>query len=143
MRNLPAIMTSPVRLAALALSVMLCACSTYEHSMLPGSATSLAQDRIMMVRKSPPTFGYQRLLDHCRTYPDFDVFVRREGVPDFLAETRNDGRQYMILYYLPRRQAYACRAHAGRGRGIEFSGPYPITPGEFKVLDDFRKQNAG
>ena len=98
------------RAAAVAFAAgLLSACATYEQSMLPGSAASMAQDRIMMVRKSPPTFGYDRLLDNCRKHPDLGVFVSRQGVPDFLAETRNHGRQYLILYYLSRREAFACR----------------------------------
>ncbi|MCP5532922.1 MAG: hypothetical protein H7A48_07100 [Akkermansiaceae bacterium] len=138
LRRLP----GPAMAAGLAAGLV-SACATYEQSMLPGSAASLAQDRIMMVRKSPPTFGYDRLLDNCRNHPDLGVFVNREGVPDFLAETRSHGRQYLILYYLSRREAFACRTESGRGRGVEFSGPYPVTPREFKVLDDFRKRNSG
>lgn len=121
---------------------LLAGCASFERSMLPGSASSMAQDRIMMVRKAPPTFGYDRLLVHCGTYPDLNVFVSRHGVPDFLAETRNHGRHYLILYYLSRRQAYACRDLPGRGGSVEFSGPYPVTPREYKVLDDFRGRQS-
>lgn len=94
----------------------------------------------MMVRKSPPTFGYERLVAHCATYPDLNIFVSRQGVPDFLAETRSHGRHYLILYYLTVREAYACRDAPGRGGNVEFSGPYPVTAREYKVLDDFRKR---
>lgn len=117
----------------------LAGCADYERSLLPGSSASLAQDRIMMVRKDPPTFGYDRLTVHRGAFPDVDVFVDREGLPDFLAETRNHGRQYLIFYYLSRREAYACRDLPGRGRGVEFSGPYPVTDHEYEVLDGFRK----
>ncbi len=99
-----------------------------------------AKDQIMLVRQDPPSFGYQRLEMETRVYPDLAVLVAKRGLPDFLAETDNSERRYFILYYLKDRQAYACRTREGTKRGaLEFAGPYPITDGEFRLLDGFRR----
>ena len=101
----------------------------------------------MLVRNDPPSFGYQRLVSQAHAYPDLGLFVTKHGVPDFLAETGNRERRYFILYYLKQRHAFACRTHSGDSRAVEFAGPYPITDGEYKLLDGFRhtaaKKRAG
>lgn len=104
-----------------------------------GSSSAAANDQIMLVRKDPPSFGFQRLALQTRVYPDLAVFTSRHGLPDFLAETGNQERRYFILYYLKARRAYACRTHSGNRQAIEFAGPYPITPREFRLLDGFRR----
>ena len=109
-------------------------CARFEESGLPGSAASMAHNQIMYVSKEMQTFGYYRLSTLSRTYPDLDFFVRRRGVPDFLAETSNAGRHYLIVYYLSDRQAYASRPRMGSRKALEFAGPYPITPKEVMVL---------
>ena len=98
-----------------------------------------ANDHIMLVQKDPPTFGFQRLHAHATAYPDLAVFLRQQGDPGFLAETEKSGNRYLILYYLERRKAFACRTGGNRSRLIEFSGPYPITDGEAKALRTLRK----
>lgn len=92
----------------------------------------------MLVRQEPPSFGFQRLTSQAIAYPDLGTFVSRHGMPNFLAETSNADRRYFILYYLGDREAFACRAGKGNSQAVEFSGPYPITPREFRLLDDFR-----
>ncbi len=99
----------------------------------------MAKDQMMLVRSEPPSFGYQRLATKAQTYPDLGVFVSQRGLPDFLAETGNQDRRYLILYYLKKRQAFACRTRAGDNRAVEFAGPYPITDKEFRMLDGFRR----
>ncbi len=98
-----------------------------------------ARDQMMLVRSEPPSFGYQRLTTQSQTYPDLAVFVSQRGLPDFLAETGNQDRLYLILYYLKKRQAFACRTRSGNSRAVEFAGPYPITDKEFRMLDGFRR----
>ena len=98
-----------------------------------------ARDRMMLVRKEPPSFGFQRLASQSTTYPDLKVFVGQKGLPDFLAETGTQDRHYLILYYLKARQAFACRTQPGSQRTVEFAGPYPITDKEFRLLDGFRR----
>jgi len=98
-----------------------------------------AKDQMMLVRAEPPSFGYHRLVAQSATYPDLKAFVSQHGLPDFLAETGNQDRRYLILYYLKARHAFACRSRPGNNRAVEFAGPYPITDKEFRLLDGFRR----
>lgn len=98
-----------------------------------------AKDQIMLVRREPPSFGYQRLEIKMRTSPEMAALVTKRGIPDFLAETGNHERSYFILYYLKARHAFACRTRLGGGSALEFAGPYPITDREFRLLDGFRR----
>ncbi len=125
-----------------ALALGLSSCSTFEESGLPGSAASMAHNQMMYVRGDPVTFGHYRLTSLARIRPDLDRFLRKRGLPDFLAETSNRGRSYYILYYLNDRQAYASRTRAGNGPALEFAGPYPITPKEYKILDGIRQKQS-
>ena len=106
---------------------------------LPGSISAAANDQIMLVRQEPPSLGYLRLGTQSVAYPDLAVFVKKQGLPNFLAETHNRERHYFILYYLSDRQAFACRSRSGSRGAVEFAGPYPITRREFRLLDGFRK----
>lgn len=128
--------------ALTAAGFLLGGCAEFEESGLPGSASSMARNQMMWVRKDPPTFGYYRLTSLSSLYPDLGVFLQRKGTPDFLAETANRGRNYFILYYLDRRQAFACRDRPGQRRAIEFAGPYPVTDKEYKTLDGFRQRDS-
>ena len=127
----------------LAACTLLGGCAGFEESGLPGSAASMARNQIMWVEESPPSFGYKRMMKQTRAYPDLAAFVADKGIPDFLAETVNQGHDYFILYYLEGREAYACRTRAGSGRRLEFSGPYPVTDREFQSLDEVRSKNRG
>lgn len=122
--------------------VLMVGCARFEESGLPGSASSMARNQMMLVRQEPGTFGYYRLTSLARIYPDLAFFVKKRGTPDFLAETETENQDYFILYYLKKREAFACRTHAGRRRAIEFAGPYPITKREYETLDGFRKKGA-
>ena len=93
----------------------------------------------MLVRRDPPSFGFQRLVTQSAAYSDLKFFVSRRGLPDFLAETDNQGRRYFILYYLNKREAFACRTSSNRSIKVEFAGPYPVTDREFKLLEAFRR----
>jgi hypothetical protein len=119
--------------------VLLGSCAGFDKSWVPGSAASLAQDQIMLVRKEPPSFGFHRLETQSRIYPDLGLFVKQRGQPDFLAETGDHERHYFILYYLRERKAFACRTRPRHAGTVEFSGPYPITAGEYRLLDGFRR----
>lgn len=116
-------------------------CSSFEESGLPGSASSMARNQIMLVRQEPATFGYYRLDTHLRNYPDLALFVSKRGMPDFLAEAHSDRQNYFIIYYLRDRQAFACRNSVSRPRSLEFAGPYPITEKESKLLNALRQQH--
>ncbi len=76
-----------------------------------------------------------------RIHPDLALFMKQKSLPDFLAETHNRSRHYLILYYLAKREAFACRTQAG-GRSVEFAGPYPITDREFNTLNAFQENLA-
>ena len=127
---------------AAAAGVLLGACAGFEESGLPGSASSMARNQMMLVRKEPPTFGYYRLSSLAKIYPDLALFVNKKGDPDFLAETDNHSRNYFILYYLKQRQAFACRTRPAQRQSIEFAGPYPVTDKEYKILDGFRTKET-
>jgi hypothetical protein len=115
-------------------------CASYEESGLPGSASSMAKNQIMLVRQSPPSFGFYRLLAHVRAHPELERFLRERKLPDFLAETSDESRTYFILYFLPEKEAFAFRTLTDDRSQLEASGPYPITQGEQKTLKDFRAQ---
>lgn len=121
-----------------ALVFLLVACSGFEESGLPGSASSMARNKIMLVRKDPPSFGYYRLTSQSAVYPDLALFLQKKGTPEFLAEARDENRSYFIFYYLAQRAAYVCRTRAERSQAMEFSGPYPITRKEYQTLDRMR-----
>ena len=122
-----------------AASFLLGSCARFDKSWMPGGAAALARNQIMLVRKEPPSFGFSRLTTRSQVYPDLGLFVRQKGIPDFLAETGDHDRHYFILYYLGERKAFACRTRPDHARAVEFAGPYPITSGEFRLLDGFRR----
>lgn len=121
-----------------AVGVLGASCTQVGDSWMFGSMEAAAKNQIMLVRKEPPSFGYQRLEFQSRAYPDLGFFVSKRGLPDFLAETGERNRQYFILYYLKDREAFACRTTPA-ARSVEFAGPYPITDKEFRLLDGFRR----
>ena len=130
------------RVACVALAcVMSGSCVRFEKSWVPGSAAALAKDQVMLVRIDPPSLGCERLMTWSQVYPDLLFFLRQQGPPDFLAETGDQNRLYLILYYLKQRRAYACRSRPGHAGVLEFAGPYPITDGEYRTLDSFRRRN--
>lgn len=100
-----------------------------------------AQDRIMLVREQPITLGQRRLVYQSSVHPDLGKFLSKSGSPDFIAETSSDNRQYLILYYLDSRTAYACRSWRDQLEGVEFAGPYPMTDKETDLLNEL-KSNA-
>ncbi|MCX8497167.1 MAG: hypothetical protein ORN51_13385 [Akkermansiaceae bacterium] len=111
-------------------------------SCVPTSASrnaAAAKDQMMLVREDPPSFGMQRLVTQAHAYPDLATFVSEKGLPDFLAETGDQQRDYLILYYLQNRKAFACRTNLGHEKKLEFAGPYPISAGEFQLLDGFQR----
>ncbi len=135
--NVPAI-------SCLALITLLCG------GCLPGTRSSFLQrtsgsanDHIMLVRRDPPTFGFQRLAAHAIAHPDLGIFLRQKGDPDFLAETNKSGNRYLILYFTGSSKAFACRTGGDGSRQVEFSGPYPITAGEAKTLQGLRDRSEG
>jgi len=98
-----------------------------------------ARDRIMLVREEPPTLGFTRLGYQASAHPDLGRFLAATGRPDFLAETASGDRRYLILYYLDRRQAYACRTWKERNAAIEFAGPYAMTEKETELLRELQE----
>ena len=136
-------MNFPV-ISRLALIALLCgACSPTTNSSYLRRTSGTANDHIMLVRRSPPTLGFQRLAAHAIALPDLGVFLRQTGEPDFLAETKRSGNRYLILYYTKSSKAFACRTGGEGSRQVEFSGPYPITVGEARTLQGLRDRSAG
>lgn len=101
-----------------------------------------AHDRIMLVRNDPETLGHKRIVYQASSHPDFAKFLRTSGEPDFIAETSSETRQYMILYYLDSRNAFACRSWRGSQQKMEFAGPYPMTSKETEVLIKLRDNSV-
>lgn len=115
-------------------------CGQISDAWMTGWTQSSANDRIMLVRAEPASFGHRRLLMQARLYPDLSIFIGKRGLPGFLAELSNRDRHYLILYYLEDRQAFACRTRGAGTREVEFSGPYPITAREYKTLEGFQHE---
>lgn len=129
----------PYLLGLVAATLLTTGCTHVGESWIFGGMESAARDQIMLVRQDPPSFGFQRLTAQSHEYPDLGAFVAQRGLPNFLAETRSDDQHYFILYYLKDRKSFACRTSPGKGRAIEFAGPYPITAREYRLLDAFRR----
>lgn len=121
------------------LGLMTVACSQMADTVLFGSESAAAKDQIMLVRKEPQSFGFQRLTTQINAYPDLGFFVSKHGLPNFLAETGTRENKYFILYYLSDREAFACRTRVEAPGAVEFAGPYPVTDREFRLLDAFRR----
>ena len=122
--------------------VLLSACQPVSDAWVTGWTERAAHDQIMLVREDPPSLGQRRLLSQSGVYPDLGVFLGARGMPDFLAETTTHNRHFLILYYLEAKRAYACRAKAASTRQIEFTGPYPITRREVRLLRAFKQEAA-
>ena len=118
------------------------ACAPVHQGRDAGWTERAAQDRIMLVRNTPETLGHRRLVYQSAAHPDLGEFLQGKGFPDFIAETSSDDRQYLILYYLDSKRAFACRTRRGGGTESDFAGPYPMTERETKVLRDLQ-QNSG
>ena len=96
----------------------------------------------MLVRDAPETLGHRRLVYQSAAHPDLGTFLAKRGMPDFIAETSSDGRQYLILYYLDSRRAFAARTRRRVGTDIEFAGPYSMTEGETKLLRQMKSESG-
>jgi hypothetical protein len=126
----------------LLLPLLFAACGPVGRGWEAGWTERAAQDRIMLVRNAPETLGHRRLVYQSAAHPNLDVFLKEKGLPDFIAETSSDDRQYLILYYLDSKNAFACRTRRGTGTEIDFAGPYSMTERETKVLRDLQKGSA-
>jgi len=135
------VMLSMAPVSAMAVGFLAMAgCSSVSESWTTRRDASTASNRMMLVRETPDTLGYRRLIAKSQESGDLKIFIDQTGMPDFLAEANNDDREYLIFYYLKRHQAFACRTKGGIGGGVEFSGPYAMTPGEMKMLTEAKKQ---
>ncbi len=130
-----------MKLAALA-ALVLSSCVPVTQGWNAGWTERAAQDRIMLVRNSPETLGHRRLVYQSAAHPDLGTFLDSRGMPDFIAETSSDDRQYLILYYLDSRRAFACRTYRSAGSTIDFAGPYQMTERETKVLRDLQRESG-
>lgn len=125
----------------LPLCLCLAACGPVRRGWDAGWTEHAAQDRIMLVRDTPETLGHRRLVYQSAAHPDLSVFFKGRGFPDFIAETSSEDRQYLILYYLKSRHAFACRTRRGTGSAIDFAGPYNMTVRETNVLRQLQKNS--
>lgn len=125
----------------LLLTVFLSACVPVRRGWDAGWSERAAKDRIMLVRDSPETLGHRRLVYQSAAHPDLGNFLRGKGMPDFIAETSSDDRQYLILYYLDTRRAFSCRTRRSPGTAIDFAGPYPMTERETKLLRQLQENS--
>lgn len=123
----------------LLLPFLLSACGPVSRGWEVGWSERAAQDRIMLVRNAPETLGHRRLTYQSAAHPNLDVFLKEKGFPDFIAETSSEDRQYLILYYLDSKNAFACRTRRGPGAAIDFAGPYSMTDRETKVLRELQE----
>lgn len=130
-----------MKFAALA-ALAFASCFPVKQGWDAGWTERAAQDRIMLVRQAPETLGHRRLVYQSAAHPDLGTFLESRGMPDFIAETSSDDRQYLILYYLDSRRAFACRTHRSSGSGIDFAGPYQMTERETKTLRDLQRESG-
>lgn len=126
------------RVALLLLAALLTSCASPNVHWTERAA----RDRIMLVRDRPETLGHKRLVYQASSHPDLADFLRKRGEPDFIAETSSDNRQYMILYYLDSRKAFACRSWRDRADDIEFAGPYKMTERETGILRELQERSV-
>jgi hypothetical protein len=109
-----------------------------------GSLTDRSSgNQMMLVRETPGSTGYRKLMAKSRECGDLRTFIDQKGLPDFLAEANSSNRDYLIFYYLDRHQAYACRTRGKGGNAIEFAGPYAMTKGEWKLLSEVKSRAEG
>jgi hypothetical protein len=127
------------------LLLLVASCMPYRGSggWEAGWTERAAQDRIMLVRNAPETLGHRRLVYQSAAHPHLNDFLHRQGFPDFIAETSSDDRQYLILYYLDSRNAFACRTRRGGTDEIQFAGPYTMTKSETAVLRELQHNSGG
>ena len=116
--------------------LLLAACSPFDEEI--GRSERAAQDRIMLVRNAPETLGHRRLVYQSAAHPSLRVFLRDEGLPDFIAETSSEDRLYMILYNLDSMSAYSCRTRRGADLPVDVAGPYKMTKRETAVLRELQ-----
>jgi hypothetical protein len=110
-------------------------------TLMVSATESQAADHLMLVRAVPETLGFRRLSYQSTVYPDLGGFLRLRGHPDFLAEANNDGRHYMVFYYLRDSEAFASRTLREDPHGITFAGPYSITRHEVRTLQNLADQS--
>ncbi len=122
----------------LLLTVLFSSCAPMRRGWEAGWSERAAKDRIMLVRQAPETLGHRRLVYQSAAHPDLGNFLEGKGLPDFIAETSSEDRQYLILYYLDSRKAFACRTRRSHGTVIDFAGPYPMTERETKLLRELQ-----
>lgn len=122
-------------------SFLLASCGPAGRGWDAGWTERAARDRIMLVRNAPETLGHRRLVFQSAAHPNLDVFLKEKGLPDFIAETSSEDRQYLILYYLESKNAFACRTRRGLGETIDFAGPYVMTERETKLLRELRESS--
>jgi hypothetical protein len=125
----------------LLLAISLTHCAPYRAAWNTGWTEKEANNSIMLIIADPPTLGWRRLQNHATLHPELQVLLTQLGSPDCIAESTQDRRHYLILYYLKNRQAYSCRNDTRSvSKPMEFSGPYPITDKEYRLLSDFQQK---
>lgn len=97
-------------------------------------------NQMMLVREKPDTLGYRRLMAKSQQFGDVKIFIDQTGLPDFVAETHSSDRDYLIFYYLDKREAFACRTRTRGSAQVEFAGPYPMAAGELRLLKAAKSQ---
>jgi hypothetical protein len=122
-------------------AISLTQCAPYRAAWNSGWTEKEANNSIMLVIDTPPTLGWKRLQNYSTLHPEFQGFLEPLGTPDCIAESTQDHRHYLILYYLKKREAYSIRNDTRtRSKPLEVSGPYPITDKEYRLLGDFQKK---
>jgi hypothetical protein len=114
--------------------LLMAGCGSVSQAVAERRDASTAHNQMMLVRENPGTLGYRRLMAKSAESGDLKIFIEQTGLPDFLAEANSSDREYLIFYYLERRQAFACRTPATRAGQVEFAGPYKMTANELKLL---------
>jgi hypothetical protein len=105
-----------------------------------GVSSRESGNQMMLVRETPGSLGYRKLMAKSEQCGDLKIFIGEKGLPDFVAEANSTDREYLIFYYLDKHQAFACRSKYSNPSAVEFAGPYAMTAGEWKLLSGVKKK---
>ncbi len=74
---------NPLRSIVGLLTLGLASCGALSDAWMTGRTATVADNRVMLVRAQPPSFGQQRLDYQAGLYPDLGIFLTKFGAPDF------------------------------------------------------------
>ncbi len=104
-------------------------CSSFMH----GYTSTAAQNQLLMVDKEKESFGYKRL-EYIKGYHGAGItaFIDEKGLPDYLYEFSDDGRDCAAFYYIAENRVYLFKEMTWNPSSFAFVG--------MRELNDFEKK---